>query len=117
DDYHRVVQDAASCQLSSLDDSESAEDLADGEPDPFGELQDGEFRGALATAIGDLPERERLVMSLYYDDELNLKEIGAVLKVSESRVCQLHGQAVVRLRARLSNWRDGEVAMAKAKRA
>ena len=48
-----------------------------------------------------LPERERLVMSLYYEQELNLKEIGAVLKVTESRVCQLHGQALVRLKARL----------------
>ena len=53
-----------------------------------------------------LPERERTVMSLYYDDELNLKEIGAVLKVSESRICQIHGQALSRLQARLSGWRD-----------
>ncbi len=53
-----------------------------------------------------LPERERLVMSLYYTDGLNLKEIGAVLKVTESRVCQLHGQALVRLRARLADWRE-----------
>jgi RNA polymerase sigma factor for flagellar operon FliA len=45
-------------------------------------------------------------MSMYYDDELNLKEIGAVLKVTESRVCQLHGQALVRLKARLADWRD-----------
>lgn len=117
EDYHRVVQDAASRQLASLDDSESVEGVVDREPDPFGELQDGEFRGALATAIGDLPERERLVMSLYYDDELNLKEIGAVLKVSESRVCQLHGQALVRLRARLAGWRDGAAAELPAKRA
>jgi RNA polymerase sigma factor for flagellar operon FliA len=58
----------------------------------------------VADAIGNLPERERLVMSMYYDDELNLKEIGVVLGISESRVCQLHGQALVRLRARLRNW-------------
>ena len=45
-------------------------------------------------------------MSLYYDDELNLKEIGAVLKVSESRICQIHGQALTRLQARLVGWRD-----------
>ena len=61
---------------------------------------------ALADAIKELPERERLVMSMYYDEELNLKEIGAVLKVTESRVCQLHGQALVRLKARLAEWRD-----------
>ena len=67
------------------------------------------FREALAGAIKELPERERLVMSMYYDDELNLKEIGAVLKVTESRVCQLHGQALVRLKARLVDWRRAGV--------
>ena len=65
------------------------------------------MREALVEAIGGLPEREQLVMSLYYEQELNLKEIGAVLGVSESRVCQIHGQAVIRLRARMSGWRDG----------
>ena len=55
----------------------------------------------LAALIAKLPEREQLVLSLYYEQELNLKEIGAVLGVSESRVCQIHGQAVLRLRGRL----------------
>ena len=55
-------------------------------------------------AIDGLPEREKMVLSLYYDDELNLREIGEVLEVSESRVCQIHGQALVRLRARLTEW-------------
>ena len=63
------------------------------------------MREALVEAIGSLPEREQMVMSLYYEQELNLKEIGAVLGVSESRVCQIHGQAVIRLRARLTGWR------------
>jgi len=67
--------------------------------------QDG-LRDALAQSIDGLPEREKLVMSLYYDEELNLKEIGAVLGVSESRVCQIHGQALIRLRARMSGWKD-----------
>ena len=111
-DYHRVVQDAACCQLASLDETEAVRDVADREPDPFSDLQGSEFRAALVEAIAELPERERLVMSLYYDDELNLKEIGAVLKVTESRVCQLHGQALLRLRARLSSWRDGDSPMA-----
>ena len=75
--------------------------------DPFAEAADERFRVALSRAIEGLPERERLVMSLYYSDGLNLKEIGAVLKVTESRVCQLHGQALVRLKARLADWRDG----------
>lgn len=102
-DYHRVVQDAASCRLASLDD-DTTEDPIDG-ADPFEATANDQFRAALAQAIAQLPERERLVMSLYYADGLNLKEIGAVLDVTESRVCQLHGQALVRLKARLANWR------------
>lgn len=103
-DYYAIVQDAASCRLTSLDEvnDTAAADAAD----PFRETADDGFRSALAHAIDTLPEREKLVMSLYYGDELNLKEIGAVLKVTESRVCQLHGQALVRLKARLSDWRD-----------
>ncbi|MEO7773678.1 MAG: RNA polymerase sigma factor FliA [Steroidobacteraceae bacterium] len=106
DEYHRVVQDAAACQLASFDEAPDLKQAADLNADPAREAQDGDFRNALAEAIGELPERERLVMSMYYDDELNLKEIGAVLSVSESRVCQLHGQALVRLKARLASWRE-----------
>ena len=62
------------------------------------------FRELLANSIDQLPEREQLVLSLYYEQELNLKEIGAVLDVSESRVCQIHGQAVMRLRAAAKRW-------------
>ena len=58
----------------------------------------------MAAAIETLPEREKLVLSLYYDEDMNLREIGEVLEVSESRVCQIHGQALVRLRARLAEW-------------
>jgi RNA polymerase sigma factor for flagellar operon FliA len=111
DDYYRVVQDAASCRLVSLNDMPGDDEspltrTADESADPFREIVDADFRKALALSIDELPEREKLVMSLYYDDELNLKEIGAVLKVTESRVCQLHGQALVRLKARLVEWRD-----------
>ena len=105
DDYHRIVHDSASCQLASLDDGHVV-DRGDDTLDPFREAVDDGFRSALAGAIDELPERERLVMSLYYQDELNLKEIGLVLKVTESRVCQLHGQALARLKARLAGWRD-----------
>lgn len=104
EEYHKLMHDAASCHLASLDESPSAQDVADRSADPLRETQDDAFRKALVEAIAGLPERERLVMSLYYDEELNLKEIGAVLKVTESRACQLHGQALVRLRARLGAW-------------
>jgi len=104
-DYHRILQDTTTCQLTSLDEVLGV-DPGDDALDPFRETADAEFRRALAREIGGLPEREKMVMSLYYQDELNLKEIGRVLGVSESRVCQLHGQALTRLKARLADWRD-----------
>jgi RNA polymerase sigma factor FliA len=107
-EYYAIVQDAASCRLTSLDDLTIATAAAAETIDPFQETADEGFRGALIQAIEGLPEREKLVMSLYYSDELNLKEIGAVLSVTESRVCQLHGQALVRLRARLAAWKDSQ---------
>ena len=113
EEYHSIVHDAASCRLAALDD---AAVTVEGEADPFLETADDEFRGALAGAIDGLPERERLVMSLYYSEGLNLKEIGAVLRVTESRACQLHGQALVRLKARLNEWRDGPQAGETARR-
>lgn len=111
DDYHHMLEDASRGQLLSLD--EQMEDF-DGEPrlaasshlTPARELEHRVFREALGEAIGELPEREQLVLSLYYEQELNLREIGAVLSVSESRVCQIHGQAMLRLRARMGDWRD-----------
>ncbi len=104
EEYHQAVQDAASCQLASLDETGSA-NCTDAS-DPFRDVASDQFRSALTQAIERLPERERLVMSLYYSEGLNLKEIGAVLDVTESRACQLHGQALVRLRARLADWRE-----------
>ena len=75
---------------------------------PLEGLEDDDFRDGLAEAINNLPERERLVISLYYDEELNLREIGEVLGVSESRVCQIHSQATCRLRSRLREWRAAD---------
>lgn len=69
--------------------------------DPLRSLLDGDFRQAVIDAIDALPPREKILMGLYYEEEMNLKEIGAVMGVSESRVSQLHTQAVVRLRAAL----------------
>lgn len=70
---------------------------------PFDALLDVQQRARLVEAIEELPEREKLLMALYYQEELNLKEIGVVLGVTESRVCQLHSQAVGRLRTKLAN--------------
>ena len=69
--------------------------------DPMALLQDHRLRSALVTAIKGLPEREQHMMSMYYEHDMNLKEIGAVLKVTESRVSQLHSQSIARLRAKL----------------
>ena len=84
------------------------EGCADPLASPLEQITQSDFTAALAEALSNLPERERLVMSLYYDEELNLKEIGQVLGVSESRACQILGQATLRLRARLHDWVDGE---------
>ena len=109
DEYHHMVESAASSRLLSYEqlaeDPERSAMLPETpEEGPESALSDDQFREALGRAIATLPERERLVLSLYYDDELNLREIGEVLEVSESRVCQIHGQAVVRIRARLGEW-------------
>ncbi len=113
-EYQHMLLDARGHQLVYYEDfqAEGEDDYferhgADKRPDPLGQLEDGDFRAALVEAIKVLPEREQLVMSLYYEEELNLKEIGAVLEVTESRVSQLHSQAVARLRSRLKDWLGG----------
>ncbi len=113
DEYHRILQDASGCRIFSFEDIDALGDMSRESPsdrpdEPFQNLQSEDFRTGLAKAIAGLPDRERLVMSLYYDQELNLREIGAVLGVSESRVCQIHGQALIRLRARMSEWMGEE---------
>lgn len=111
EEYHHIVRDAQGCQLVSVDTSDAASDYQDKIAATIGQGPDtvhheAEFRHALTHSIEKLPDKERLVMSLYYDDEMNLREIGEVLGVSESRVSQMHGQALVRLRSRLCDWLD-----------
>lgn len=111
DDYHQMLQDASGYLVMSfedmgVDDEAVASQFADKNPGMLEGLQRDDFKKSLSEAVAGLPERERLVMALYYDEELNLREIGAVLGVSESRVSQIHSQALIRLQARLSQWRS-----------
>jgi RNA polymerase sigma factor for flagellar operon FliA len=108
-DYQKLLTDARGHQLIYLEDLGDADGddyldrhLVGHDLDPLEVLSDKALRQALVGAIEALPEREKLLMALYYEEELNLREIGEVLEVSESRVCQLHSQAIARLRAALS---------------
>jgi RNA polymerase sigma factor for flagellar operon FliA len=108
-DYHKFLADNSGHQLLYLEDFVTNENddsyldryQTDKNDNPLESLLELGFRDALAKAIDELPERERLMMALYYEQELNLKEIGAVLDVSESRVSQIHSQAISRLRTLL----------------
>ena len=71
---------------------------------PAKEVDEAAFQNALTIAIGELPEREQLIFALYYDEEFNLKEIAAVLEVSESRISQIQSGSVKKLRKKLADW-------------
>jgi RNA polymerase sigma factor for flagellar operon FliA len=110
--YQQMLGDAHGGQLFYIDDfggSDSEEGyldrhVGDEASDPVRVMSDERFRASRATAIENLPEREKQVMGMYYEHDMNLKEIGAVLGVTESRVCQMHSQAVARLRTKLKGW-------------
>lgn len=111
DDYFLMLNDSVGHRLVSFEETlengsgETAEAAAGADLSAL--FESAEFRERLADAIRTLPEREQLILSLYYDQELNLKEVGAVIGVGESRVSQLMSQATVRLRAQLKEWVDG----------
>lgn len=105
DDYQQLSGQLACARMTHIEDSVEAENAVVSTESPFDEVGADGFREALAESVSQLPEKERLMMSLYYAESLNLKEIGAVLGVSESRVSQLHGQALARLRVTLAHWR------------
>ncbi len=109
DEYHHMLSDVSSGRIIGIEDLGISEDVlvtADDKTDDhlYEEQANDSFQQALIKNISSLPEREAIVLSLYYNDELNLKEIGEVLSVSESRVSQIHSQALVRLRARMQDW-------------
>ncbi|MGD8111236.1 RNA polymerase sigma factor FliA [Vibrio sp. TRT 21S02] len=111
--YHTVLTDINCSRLVGIEDLGVSEDVIthgddSDENNPFSGVADEFFRKALIESIKSLPEREALVLSLYYDEELNLKEIGEVIGVSESRVSQILSQSMQRLRTKLSAWTNNE---------
>ncbi len=114
--YQQLLQEIHGCQLVYYEDFDHSDQEGGGEncfldrqnqglqnlaEEPLTKLLQGDFRRQLIAAIDAMPERERLLLGLYYEEELNLREIGAILEVTQSRVCQLHSQAINRLRASL----------------
>ncbi len=109
EDYHKMLQDSVGIRIFGFEDIGANEEIIPESisgyfPSPLDGLHTADFHRALAKAIACLPERERLVLALYYDEELNLREVGNVLGVSESRVSQIHSQAMLRLQARMKDW-------------
>ena len=107
DEYYKILKDSSSCRMLSFDDLDTDDNQSlgmfeDRHSNVVTEILDDEFRQRLSQAIAGLPERERMVMSLYYDTEMNLKEVGMLIGISESRVSQLLTQAQLRLQARMN---------------
>lgn len=108
-EYYKILQDNSYHRVLSVDENSPStgvamlDSVSDNAPSIIDGMQKEDTQRILSEAIAGLPERERLVMALYYDEELNLREIGAVMGVSESRVSQIHSQAVIRLQARILN--------------
>jgi len=109
-DYQTLLNKVKGTQLVYLEDmtgGSEGEDgfldrhMVDNEADPMQLLRNQRLRSALVGAIKTLPEREQYIMSMYYEQDMNLKEIAAVLGITESRVCQLHSQSIARLRAKM----------------
>ena len=111
--YHQMLGEVNAGKIIGMEDLGVSEDVVTteqtkGSDTPFEDLLQGSFQKALAHAITTLPEREAIVLSLYYDEELNLREIGEVLDVSESRVSQIHSQAMLKLKSKMQTWRIEE---------
>ena len=107
-EYHKILTDSSSSRIYSIDTLEENEQEtalpSSSESTPEQVFSGEEYQHQLAVVIKALPKKEQLVVSLYYDDELNFREIGEVLEVTESRICQLHGQALLRIKSKMSDW-------------
>ncbi|MFA6302601.1 MAG: RNA polymerase sigma factor FliA [Legionella sp.] len=106
EEYQEMLQDSVSCHLYGFDDLGVSDDLlvvetASGANQPHTNVIQEDLMNCLSQIIASLPEKEKLVLSLYYEQDLNLKEIGEVLEVSESRVSQILSQATLRLKSRM----------------
>lgn len=123
-EYQKMLQEARGYQLVYFEDFSDGDEedylernFAGTEADPLDALLDKDMRESLVRSIEDLPEREKTVMGLYYEQDMNLREIGEVLGVTESRVCQLHSQAIARLRARIFEGKSPKEKVKAARRA
>ena len=118
DDYHRIIMKVSGTSVLSLNDvwhngddaanasiGDSIESPSSMNPDAIVERE--EIKKVIVQAINELPEKEKMVIVLYYHEDLTFKEIGQVLNVSESRISQLHTKANIRMRAKLTNLRKG----------
>lgn len=110
-EYHHILNEVNSGKIIGIEDLGVSEDVLgfseeESDNQPYQQMEQVVFKKALVDCISSLPEREALVLSLYYDEELNLREIGQVLDVSESRVSQIHSQAMHRLKARMQTWQN-----------
>jgi RNA polymerase sigma factor for flagellar operon FliA len=112
DNYYRTLQTANNAVVFSFEDfrgkmkEENEIDIMECIPDPTMKtplelMEENSTKEALAHLINELPEKEKLILSLYYWEELTMKEIGKVMNLTEGRVCQLHSQALIRLKARM----------------
>ena len=110
EEYERILKDTSQAALLSFEELFAVDDedgnggrhpepAADPDENPLAVLEREELKRIVAEAVEQLPEREKLVVALYYQENMTLKEIGEVLGVTESRVCQIHSQAMARLRA------------------
>lgn len=113
EEFHTLLNEVRSVSLLNWDDLNSLSKsdkrsmlglIETGKvPNPFAEMSKSNVKNLIEGAIKDLPEKQRLVLALYYYEDLNLKEIGRILEVTESRVSQLHTQAIIKLKSRLKN--------------